>query len=125
MLVMLTWFRGRAHSLALLALLAFAVGNGAIGLHAHTAEGTSVAVKHDASAHRFGEATKQVQTHPLSCLACGWSRTLRQGAQTAFTGVPVAGTGAVLHIPAITARPSAYLAALPPLRAPPHTSVSA
>jgi hypothetical protein len=122
---MLGSFRTRARPFALTALLVFAVGNGAVVLHAHPADGASAAVQHDASAHRFGDAAQQVQSHPEYCLACGWRRSLRQLAEAARAVVPVVDTGTVLHIPVVPALPSAALAVQPPLRAPPHPPVSA
>ena len=122
---MLVWFRTCARLLAFTALLVFVVGSGAIGLHAHSTEGLSIAVKHDASAHRFGAATKQVSTHTEYCLACGWRRSVRQRPVATVTLAPIVDGGVVLHLPVITARPSAILAARPPLRGPPTSPVSA
>ena len=122
---MLALFRTCAQPLALTALAMFAVGNGAIGLHAHPDEGVSVIVEHDASAHRFDDAARHVQAHPEYCLACGWRRSLRHRSDAYATVVSADDGGTLLRVPAATARASAALAAQPPLRAPPDSPAAA
>jgi hypothetical protein len=122
---MLDWVRRRSAQAAAVALASFALGSGAVGVHAaHGAGDALVVVEHDASAHRYAADDGGATGHRLDCLACNWSRTLRHAADAVFTAAPAldaeAGIGAGVAIGLSTAR-----AARPPLRGPPVSPVTA
>ena len=119
---MLAWFRTYATAVAVTALVVFAVGSGVVASHAlHAADAAPVAFEHDATAHGMSAAaTAPVDGHRLDCLACSWTRSLRQRPAVAVIVVPTADAGRVVHARVFTARCS-VLAAQPPLRSPPRS----
>ena len=79
---MLTWFR--AHAPVATALVVFVVGSG--GIASHATHAAPVAGEHDATAHRM--STAAAEGHRLDCLACSWTRSLRQRVAVAFIVAP-------------------------------------
>ena len=118
---MLIWFR--AHTPVATALVVFVVWSGGIASHAaRAAHAVPVAVEHDATAHRM--STVAAEGHRLDCLACSWTRSLRQRAAVAFIVAPAADAGRVVHARVFTAH-APVRAAQPPLRSPPPSPVPA
>ena len=114
-----TWLRRRSGSVAVVALVAFALGSGAVGLHAaHEAGDLLVAVEHDASAHRYTADDGGATGHRLDCLACNWSRSLRLAAAEVFVAAPAVEPDTVVRARSLVLL-SPVRAARPPLRAPP------
>ncbi|MBI4887060.1 MAG: hypothetical protein HY824_08200 [Acidobacteria bacterium] len=119
---MLQWFRARASCTAVAAMLAMAtVGSAAIVPHeddCHDAACRSVAVVHDASAHRIGAAVPAQDDHPLHCLVCHWVRAFRPRAEARI--VSTLSAAARLTVPVqffvTSAGPQV---SQPPLRSPP------
>jgi len=125
MVTMLAWLRRRSASTAAVALVAFALGSGAVGVHAaHEAGDAIVVVEHDASAHRYAADDGGTTGHRLNCLACNWSRSARHSAAAVFTAAPALDADAVVRS-GVFVVPATARAARPPLRAPPVSPVPA
>ena len=116
---MFTWLRRYSAPLAAAALVAFALGSGAVGLHApHEGGDLLVVVEHDASAHRYTADDGGSAGHRLDCLACNWSRSLRHVALAVFTASPALEPASAVRAGAFFVLTPAR-AVRPPLRAPP------
>ena len=119
---MLSWFRAHASRIATTAIVSLAtLGASAVSPHVddcHDSACLTMAVEHDADAHRFTAPPTGTDSHPLHCLVCHWARSFRPRTETRVLLTSVAETGTVLHIELFTAAVAAP-AAQPPLRAPP------
>ncbi|MBI2188584.1 MAG: hypothetical protein HYU37_15910 [Acidobacteria bacterium] len=119
---MLRWFRSRASSIAVCAMLAMAtVGGAAVVPHeddCHDAACRSVAVVHDAAAHRVGAATSADSDHPLHCLVCHWVRAFRPRTEARVATTLNAGARFALAA-RLFVTSSGAPASQPPLRSPP------
>ena len=119
---MLFWFRAHASRIAITAMVSLAtLGASAITPHVddcHDSACLSMAVEHDADAHRFTAPPTDFDTHHLHCLVCHWLRSFRPQTETRVLLASVAETGTVLHIELFLAGVTAP-AVQPPLRAPP------
>ncbi len=125
MVTMLAWLRRRLASTAAVALVACAVGSGAVGVHAaHEAGDAIVVVEHDASAHRYTADDGGAAGHRLDCLACNWSRSVRHSAAAVFTAAPALETDAVVRAAVFLVLSAAWVAR-PLLRGPPVSPRSA
>jgi hypothetical protein len=119
----LVWCRLHARQVAATVLVSLAVFGGSLlaphvdDCHDHGC--ITLAVEHDASAHRYRSAEVSDHEHPLHCVACHWARSLRPPrTQASFVAVPAAEARPRLHVESDpVARPD--LVALPPLRSPP------
>jgi hypothetical protein len=78
---MMQWFRARASFIATVAIVSMAaVGGSAVVPHeddCHDVACQSVAVIHDAAAHRVGVASAPEDDHSLHCVVCHWARAFR------------------------------------------------
>ena len=121
---MLQWFRARARSIAapaLLSLLTLTVWSATPHQDdCHEAVCTSVVVAHDVSSHSVGRATTDTD-RPLHCVLCHWTRIVRPLTTVSHQLAPVPQRNDRILIDSVSA-PDAFLAAQPPLRAPPASS---
>ncbi|OFW50720.1 MAG: hypothetical protein A3G77_17420 [Acidobacteria bacterium RIFCSPLOWO2_12_FULL_68_19] len=119
---MLQWFRSRASSIAVCAVVAMGVvGGSAVVPHeddCHDAACQSVAVVHDAAAHAVRAPIAPETEHPLHCLVCHWVRAFRPRTEARVVSAPTsdAGAGMPVQFFAIFSRAPV---AQPPLRSPP------
>jgi hypothetical protein len=119
---MLQWFRARARSIAATALLSLVTLTGwSAGPHQDDCHEAicAAAVPHDASAHSVGRPTSNTD-RPLHCVLCHWTRIVRPSDAAAHHITPAVDNtvrilGDSVHVP------EAFLAAQPPLRAPPFS----
>ena len=102
---MLQWFRSRASSIAVCAVVAMGVVGGS-------------AVVHDAAAHAVRAPIAPETEHPLHCLVCHWVRAFRPRTEARVVSAPTsdAGAGMPVQFFAIFSRAPV---AQPPLRSPP------
>jgi hypothetical protein len=119
--LMLQWFRARARSVgatALLSLVTLIVG--AALPHPDDCHDAicAVVVPHDPSAHSIGRADTSHDGRPLHCVLCHWTRIARPAATTAHHLTPAVDRTVRFLVDLVFA-PEAFLAAQPPLRAPP------
>lgn len=119
---MLQWFRLHASRIAVTAIVAMtAVGGAAVFPHeddCHDAACRSIAVEHNAAAHRIGGGSTDLDNHAPHCLVCHWVRAFRPHTEVRFVSTPTADCGTIIHVALVT--PSAGTrAAQPPLRSPP------
>lgn len=119
---MLQWFRARARSIAATALLSLAtLSVWSAAPHPDDCHESicAVVVTHDPSAHSVGRDT--ATTHrPLHCVLCHWTRIVRPPAAVAHHLAPAVDR-AVWFLVDVVRAPEAFLAAQPPLRAPPSS----
>ena len=120
---MLQWFRARARSIAVPALLSLAtLSVWSATPHqddCHDAICASAVVPHDPSAHSISRDTSTTD-RPLHCVLCHWTRVVRPSATVAHQLAPAVHRTVRLLVDIVRA-PEAFLAALPPLRAPPSS----
>lgn len=90
----------------------------------HDAACRTIAVEHDASAHRMGAPQEGAEAPPLHCLVCHATRSFRQRTDARILSTPVAETGTTVHVEFFTAAAPAP-AAQPPLRSPPSSPIEA
>jgi hypothetical protein len=119
--LMLQWFRARARSVGATALLSLVTLSVWSALphqdDCHDAICT-VVVPHDPSAHSIGRADTSNDDRPLHCVLCHWTRIVRPAGNTAHHLTPDVDRTVRLLVDLVFA-PEAFLAAQPPLRAPP------
>jgi hypothetical protein len=119
----LQWFRVRARSIAATALLSLVtLGVGSAAPHqddCHDAWCASLVVPHDPSAHSIERATSHSE-RPMHCVLCHWTRIVRPSANDAHQLVPTVERYARFFVDFDSA-PQAFVAAQPPLRAPPSS----
>jgi hypothetical protein len=119
---MLQWFRARARSIAATALLSLTtLLAGSAMPHpddCHDAICAPVA-PHDPSAHSIGRDTSTTE-RPLHCVLCHWTRIVRPSNDAAHPIAPVVERN-VRFLVDLVAPPQAFVAAQPPLRAPPSS----
>jgi hypothetical protein len=120
---MLQWFRGRARSIAataLLSLVTLSVWSAAPHQDdCHEAICASVVVPHDTSAHSVGRDTSTTD-RPLHCVLCHWTRIVRPSATAASHLTPPVDC-TVRFLGDLVRAPQTFVAAQPPLRAPPSS----
>ena len=73
---------------------------------------------HDPSSHRF-EGPVTPDEHPLHCVVCHWIRAFKPAWQSEVIQAASAPDAVPVHVEPF-ATPSAFPAAQPPLRSPPH-----
>jgi hypothetical protein len=121
---MLQWFRARARSVGATALLSLVTLSVWSALphqdDCHDAI-CAVIVPHDPSAHSIGRADTSQDDRPLHCVLCHWTRIVRPPAQAAHPLAPAVDRTVRVLVDVVSA-PEAFLAAQPPLRAPPSSS---
>jgi hypothetical protein len=121
---MLQWFRARARSVAattLLSLVALTARSAAPHQDdCHDAICAVAVVPHDASSHSIGRDTSDAE-RPLHCVLCHWTRIVRPSADARQHDAPAV-DGTVRFLVDSVYAPEAFLAAQPPLRAPPSSS---
>jgi hypothetical protein len=120
---MLQWFRARARSVAattLLSLVALTARSAAPHQDDCHDAICAVAVAHDASSHSIGRDTSDAE-RPLHCVLCHWTRIVRPSADARQHDAPAV-DGTVRFLVDSVYAPEAFLAAQPPLRAPPSSS---
>lgn len=119
---MLQWFRARASSIAVAAILSMAaVGGSAVVPHeddCHDAACAAIYVEHNAAAHRVGTAQTETDNHPLHCLVCHWVRAFRPRAEARIVSAPASEAGVSISAEFVTVSGRAPVAQ-PPLRSPP------
>ena len=119
---MLFWFRAHASRIAITAMLSLAtLGASAVTPHVddcHESACLTMAVEHDADAHRFTAPPTDTDTHHLHCLVCHWVRSFRPHITTKFVAAPAVLVRAFDHFDRITVARNAQVAQ-PPLRSPP------
>ena len=119
---MLQWFRARSRSIAATALLSLVTLTAwSAGPHQDDCHEAicAAALPHDASAHTVSRDT--ADTHPpLHCVLCHWTRIVRPSDTAAHHVTPAVDSTVRFLIDSVHA-PEAFLAAQPPLRAPPFS----
>ena len=118
---MLQWFRARARSVgttALLSLVTLSVWSAMPHQDDCHDAICAVVVPHDPSAHSIGRAADTNADRPLHCVLCHWTRIARPSASIAHHLTPAVDRLVRLLVDVVVA-PEAFLAAQPPLRAPP------
>jgi hypothetical protein len=121
---MMQWFRARARSVAATALLALvAITVGSALPHRDDCHDAicAVIVPHDPSAHSIDRVDTAHDDRPLHCVLCHWTRIVRPSATVAHHLTPAVDRAAGFLVDVVVA-PEAFLAAQPPLRAPPASS---
>ena len=122
---MLKWFRARAGTWALVALCSFtAVGTLST---AHELRCGDELAEGFVAGHRPGShsvAATRVGQEPAHCVLCHWTRTFRPSLQAAHPLAPAVDRAVRVLVHVVLA-PEAFLAAQPPLRAPPTSSLVA
>ena len=120
---MLQWFRARARSVAATALLSLVTLTVWSAMphqdDCHDAI-CAVVVPHDASAHSVSGDDPSNHDRPLHCVLCHWTRIVRPFATVAFHLTPAVDRTVGFLVDIVRA-PEAFLAAQPPLRAPPSS----
>lgn len=119
---MLRWFRVRAPRIAAVTILwMVVVGGSAVTPHeddCHDAACGSVAVEHDAAAHRIGAAPAGDEAHPLHCLVCHWVRAFRPRTEARIVSTLTSPAGLNLPVQLFSTTLGAPVSQ-PPLRSPP------
>ena len=123
---MLQWFRARARSVGAVALLSLVTLSVSSAMphrddDCHDAI-CAVVVPHDPSAHSVSRSDTSHVSRPLHCVLCHWTRTFRPSAQAAHPLAPAVDRAVRVLVHVVFA-PEAFLAAQPPLRAPPASSL--
>jgi hypothetical protein len=120
---MLQWFRARARSIAATALVSLAtLSVWSATPHqddCHDAVCASIVVPHDPSSHSIGRDTSTTD-RPLHCVLCHWTRTSRPSATVAHHLAPAVDR-TVRILADLVRAPQTFVAAQPPLRAPPSS----
>lgn len=118
---MLRWFRARARSVgttALLSLVTLSVWSAMPHRDDCHDAICAVVVPHDPSAHSVGRADTSHGDRPLHCVLCHWTRIARPSASIAYHLAPAVDQAVRVPVDLVFA-PETFLAAQPPLRAPP------
>jgi hypothetical protein len=119
---MMSWFRARVSFIATFALVAMAVvGGSAVVPHeddCHDVACQSIAVIHDASAHRVGVASFPEEDHALHCVLCHWARTFRPRPEARVVSSSSAAAPLALTLQLFVTAAGAPVSQ-PPLRSPP------
>jgi hypothetical protein len=117
---MLQGFRAHARSIAASALLSLATLT-VWSATPHQADChdamCAVVVPHDPSAHSIGRDTANTE-RPLHCVLCHWTRIVRPSADAGHSLAPSSERNVRALVDVVSA-PDAFIAAQPPLRAPP------
>ena len=125
---MLHWFRAKASSIAVTAMLSMAVVSGAAVVphedDCHDAACRAIAAEHNPSAHRVGATPVDEDNHPLHCLVCHWVRAFRPNAESRVVSSPATHAAASISIDVVTVSGRAPVAQ-PPLRSPPASPITA
>jgi hypothetical protein len=125
---MLHWFRAKASSIAVTAMLSMAVVSGAAVVphedDCHDAACRAIAVEHNPSAHRVGTTPVDDNNHPLHCLVCHWVRAFRPNTEARIVSAPAAPAIVNLNFEIVTISGRAPVAQ-PPLRSPPTSPITA
>jgi hypothetical protein len=124
---MLQWFRARARSIGATALLSLvALSAWSAVPHQDDCHDAicAVVVPHDPSAHSVGRADDGHADRPLHCVLCHWTRIVRPPAAASHHLTPAVDR-AVRFLVNVVVAPDAFIAAQPPLRAPPSSSLLA
>jgi hypothetical protein len=119
--LMLQWFRARARSIGVIALLSLTTLTvWSATPHQDDCHDAicAVIVPHDPSAHSIGRADTSHDDRPLHCVLCHWTRIVRPSTNTAHHLVPVVERNARSFVNLVRS-PQTVVAAQPPLRAPP------
>ncbi len=120
---MLQWFRARARSIAAPALLSLAtLSVWSAAPHQDDCYEVICApsgVPHDPSAHSVGRNTSTT-VRPLHCVLCHWTRIVRPPATVTHHLAPDVDRTVRFFVDVARA-PEAFIAAQPPLRAPPSS----
>jgi len=117
---MLAWFRAGARSIssaALASLVTLTVWSAAPHPDDCHDPVCGVVAPHDWSGHSIGRA-QSTATHPLHCILCHWTRTVRPPAATGEPFIPAVEDHPRAHVDVFSALPQ-FAATQPPLRAPP------
>jgi hypothetical protein len=120
---MLQWFRARARSVAATALLSLVTLtlSSALPHQDDCHDAICAVVPHDPSAHSVGRAETSLDDRPLHCVLCHWTRIVRPSAAVAHHLTPAVDRTVRFLVDVVVA-PQSFLAAQPPLRAPPSSS---
>lgn len=124
---MLQWFRARARSIGATALLSLVtLGVWSATPHQDDCHDAicAVVVPHDPSAHSVGRADAGDADRPLHCVLCHWTRIVRPPAAVVHHLTPAVDRTVRFLVDVVVA-PDAFVAAQPPLRAPPSSSLLA
>jgi hypothetical protein len=122
---MLKWFRARASSIALVAMLSMAaVGGSAVVPHEDDCHDACPAAGHNPAAHRIGGKSVDADSHPLHCLVCHWARAFRPRTEARVVSAPSTEATVNIYIEIVSISGRAPVAQ-PPLRSPPASPISA
>jgi len=118
---MLQWFRAGARPIAAVALLSLAtLSVWSAAPHqddCHESVCANIGLPHDPSSHSVGRDTTNID-RPLHCVLCHWTRTSRPSSTAAHPIAPVVQRN-VRFLVDLAPAPEVFIAAQPPLRAPP------
>jgi hypothetical protein len=122
---MLQWIRARAR-VAAAATLVSLVALGGLSSASHSADchGDECAIDlrhHDPSAHAIDSGSGDSSSHPLHCILCHWTRTLRPS-NTSALHLARPHTDPVRLYTEVLGTLSLVQAAQPPLRSPPDST---
>lgn len=123
---MLQWFRARSRSIAATALLSLVTLTiSSAGPHQDDCHEAICAatLPHDATAHTVSRDTPSPH-RPFHCVLCHWTRIVRPPA-TAADSITPGVDSTVRFLIDVAYAPEGFLAAQPPLRAPPSSSLFA
>ena len=119
---MMVWFRDRGPFIATVAIVSMAAaGASAVVPHeddCHDVACQSIAVIHDASAHRVGLASSPEDDHSLHCVVCHWARAFRPRPEARVVSTSSAASPLALPLQLFVTAVGAP-ASQPPLRSPP------
>ena len=119
---MLRWFRARTRSIAATALLSLTTAIvGSVAPHHDDCDETVCAAvgPHDSSAHHLGRDTSTTD-RPLHCVLCHFTRIVRPLATVPHHIAPAVERNVWILVDLVPA-PEFFVAAQPPLRAPPSS----
>jgi len=123
---MLQWFRAHARLIGVVTLWSMATLTAwsAVPHHddCHDAMCASDVVPHDVSSHSVGRDDSSTAERPLHCVLCHWTRIVRPSATAAYHLAEAVDRAIRFPVQVVHA-PEAFIAAQPPLRAPPQPTV--
>ena len=118
---MLRWFRARVRPVAAAALVSFiAVGGLSSAWHGaecHEDE-CGIVLPHDPDSHRVRSTASELDSHPLHCVLCHWTRSTRPSPEPVHHFGPAAQQDEAIHVDVEVAIASVRVPQ-PPLRSPP------
>src|SRR5262245_58784944 len=120
--LMLSWFRAWSRSIAgaaLFALVTLTISSAAPHPDDCHDDECGLALPHDPSGHSVGR-TQQSSDHPIHCVLCHWTRSVRPAPETAQLVAPALTENVRVSVDVVVA-PSQTFLAQPALRGPPVT----